>query len=699
MTEKQAEELVRKNLEDYLHRMGHFPDNAGRYHCIAPDHKDGNPSMTIEKSGKYAKCWSHPQPRDTFNIFDAINMLEGIRSLHAQKKHAFAIYQIVIDEVATDKAAPDKSAPSKTDKQPKNGASQGDHAHQDHATSRAATPAKNHHARADVFRPSAEETTVPIGPVAAAAVPDPEIAAPIDTPILEAVPENVEISSSDDFVEIIEFGAVSQPEPTTEFQPSLTDEVKSVDLDLSVEVLLDSEPVHVEIVEPVPAEDTESLVELVAEAGIWEAAPEAEDVEPEPTLDEAIEPSFVAATKSPVEVTESTLVKVNECPVEVVAEVEAKNTATEPVFEAVAAAVEHEAAPEPVPEPVVVTAAVEPEPVPVVAPIYVPGAVTKSADPEPEPAVTKSAEPEPEPEAPGVEEPENIATMPSLVDRIEATCMADFLDEALAADPANTIGLSLPPAIPSGFTALDKHLDGGFFPGLYLFCSRPGEGKTTFALQIADAIVAQGLDVLLISMDLTRVELAAKSISRLSLLMDHTIARSQAKTLRQVLDVSNRKTNAEFAQSFLSQAMQAYRQTANHLHVLDRQERLSPNDVHKMIDRHIARTTHRPVVILDSLQHLQPMESGQTEILQADSAVRALMQISRSAGTPILALSSVIRDNYGSDVVLSLQLEPAAGTLAAPHHLDVKLLKNRHGAIDGKVGYNYYAAYNYFEEM
>lgn len=632
MTEKQAEELVRKNLEDYLHRMGHFPDNAGRYHCIAPDHKDGNPSMTLEKNGKYAKCWSHPQPRDTFNIFDAINMLEGIRSLHAQKKHAFAIYQIVIDEVAPDKAVSDK-----------------------------ATPAKNHHARTDASHPVAEETTETIGPVTVAAVSGPEIANPIDTQILEAVPENVEVRSADDFIEIIEFGAVGQIEPTIENPSSLADAAKSPDPGASVEVIPEAEPVPVEVNEPVPvemsrpgqavdielvqADAADLLVENKTETDFTEAVFESENVQIVHPFVEVIEPSFVEMIESPVEVTAE--VEIKDEFVELAREVEV----TEP-------------------EPVAAEAASEPE--------------------------TNEAEPEPVPE---VAEPEMMAAIPTLVDRIEATCMADFLDEVLAADQANTSGLSLPPAIPSGFTALDKYLDGGFYPGLYLFCSRPGEGKTTFSLQIADAIAAQGMDVLLISMDLSRVELAAKSISRLTLLMDHTIARNQAKTLRQVLDVSDRKTGAEFGQSYLSQVMHTYRQTAGHLHVLEMQARLSPNDVHKLIDRHIARTTTRPVVILDSLQHLQPMESGQTETVQADSAVRALMQISRSAGTPIIALSSVIRDNYGSDVVLSLQLEPAAGTLAAPHHLDVKLLKNRHGAIDGKVRYNYYAAYNYFEEM
>ncbi len=100
MTEKQAEEWVRGKLEDYLKKMGQKPDQAGRYHCIAKDHTDGNPSMTIHKSGTYAMCWSHPSPKDTFNIFDAIGIFEGIHTLRAQKQRAYAIYGLTIDETS-----------------------------------------------------------------------------------------------------------------------------------------------------------------------------------------------------------------------------------------------------------------------------------------------------------------------------------------------------------------------------------------------------------------------------------------------------------------------------------------------------------------------------------------------------------------------------------------------------------------------
>ncbi|NLO37257.1 MAG: hypothetical protein GX112_13030, partial [Clostridiaceae bacterium] len=128
MTEKQADEFVRSKLEDYLKKMGQKPDQAGRYHCIAKDHTDGNPSMTIHKSGTYAMCWSHPSPKDTFNIYDAIGIFEGLHSLRAQKQRAYAIYGLTIDETSATQpekkgndvksVAPETPAPGKH-KQPK----------------------------------------------------------------------------------------------------------------------------------------------------------------------------------------------------------------------------------------------------------------------------------------------------------------------------------------------------------------------------------------------------------------------------------------------------------------------------------------------------------------------------------------------------------------------------------------------------
>ena len=68
--------------------------------------------------------------------------------------------------------------------------------------------------------------------------------------------------------------------------------------------------------------------------------------------------------------------------------------------------------------------------------------------------------------------------------------------------------------IPTGFEALDGMLDGGLYEGLYGIGAISSLGKTTFALQMADQIAARGHEVLIFSLEMSKNELIAKSISR-----------------------------------------------------------------------------------------------------------------------------------------------------------------------------------------
>ena len=74
----------------------------------------------------------------------------------------------------------------------------------------------------------------------------------------------------------------------------------------------------------------------------------------------------------------------------------------------------------------------------------------------------------------------------------------------------------------TGFTELDRKLDGGFLGGnLIVLGAISSLGKTTFALQIADQIAAQKKDVLIFSLEMSKNELNAKSISRNGFKLTH----------------------------------------------------------------------------------------------------------------------------------------------------------------------------------
>lgn len=83
-----------------------------------------------------------------------------------------------------------------------------------------------------------------------------------------------------------------------------------------------------------------------------------------------------------------------------------------------------------------------------------------------------------------------------------------FLDE-LASQRA--------PAIPTGLPSLSNVLGGGLIRGgLIVVAARPGMGKTTLALNLAEAIGAEGAGVLFVSLEMSPSQLMAKRFARLT---------------------------------------------------------------------------------------------------------------------------------------------------------------------------------------
>lgn len=93
---------------------------------------------------------------------------------------------------------------------------------------------------------------------------------------------------------------------------------------------------------------------------------------------------------------------------------------------------------------------------------------------------------------------------------LSSEAMVDILGkhyEAVKADPAATF-------CPTGYRDLDKVLGGGFQKsGLYIVGARPGMGKTTLALNIADRVTEKNNAVLFISLEMSRVQIMAKRVA------------------------------------------------------------------------------------------------------------------------------------------------------------------------------------------
>lgn len=86
-------------------------------------------------------------------------------------------------------------------------------------------------------------------------------------------------------------------------------------------------------------------------------------------------------------------------------------------------------------------------------------------------------------------------------------------------------------AIATGFGPLDNILGGGMLrSGLYVLAARPGMGKTTFALQIADSIATRGT-VLFVSLEMSVEQIEGKRLARLSGIPSNEVLLSDGKKL------------------------------------------------------------------------------------------------------------------------------------------------------------------------
>ena len=279
------------------------------------------------------------------------------------------------------------------------------------------------------------------------------------------------------------------------------------------------------------------------------------------------------------------------------------------------------------------------------------------------------------------------------------------------------------PYTPTGFYELDSNLDGGLYEGLYIIGAISSLGKTTLALQIADQVAKRGRDVLIFSLEMARNELIAKSISRLTaeLAIEDNKPITQAKTTRGITVYNFYKSYSQEERELIDNAINAYGDYADHIYISEGIGNIGVEEIRETIKKHIAITGNTPVVVIDYLQIVAPYNDRATDKQNTDKAVLELKRMSRDFKLPVIGISSFNRDNYnagvsmqafkesgaieyGSDVLIGLQLEGAGGSgfdvdkakSENPRKIEAKILKNRNGKTGATVNLEYYPQYNYF---
>lgn len=240
----------------------------------------------------------------------------------------------------------------------------------------------------------------------------------------------------------------------------------------------------------------------------------------------------------------------------------------------------------------------------------------------------------------------------------------------------------------TGIKALDDALEGGFYrKNLVILGAISSLGKTTLALQIADNVARGGNGVLIFSLEMSKEELIAKSLSRNTFLKacdKHYTA--LALTTREILTGKGTNdlipNNDKIKDNYL-EAYEDYKNNiASNIYITECNEDLeiNINTINEKIKNHIAITNNKPLVVIDYLQIIQNKEKGLTDKQVIDKIVTNLKRIARDNDITILLISAFNRASYNqesnlssfrdsstieytSDVLISLQHEKLDGVL------------------------------------
>ena len=245
----------------------------------------------------------------------------------------------------------------------------------------------------------------------------------------------------------------------------------------------------------------------------------------------------------------------------------------------------------------------------------------------------------------------------------------------------------------TGIAGLDKALDGGLHAGLTVLGAVSSMGKTSLMLQMADTLAAAGRNVLFITIEMSRMELIAKSAVR--------------GTMERARPLLDGRLPEEKVRGLIS----AYRQkTGGRVELWEPDASLTPAFLDEKVSA-FCEQHESPVLFLDYLQLVAPARAGMNEKQTADAAVSMLKQLARRYDMSVVAASSLNREayrpgsaepglsafkesgsvEYSADLLLVLKYRTDADreNKTAPRHLALTILKNRFGATGESVPLDY----------
>lgn len=248
-------------------------------------------------------------------------------------------------------------------------------------------------------------------------------------------------------------------------------------------------------------------------------------------------------------------------------------------------------------------------------------------------------------------------------------------------------------AVPTGFQPLDAILGNGMLrSGLYVLAARPGMGKTTLALQIADSIAKTAGPVLFVSLEMAVEQIQGKRIARLTGIPSDEILLGDENSLDydRIVSASN-----------LLKALPMY---------ISRR----PSATVAQIRRMAKSIPGVQCVVVDYLGKVTSADKRASRYEAVTDISGALKTLAVELGVPVLALAQLNRENTGrndkrpqlSDLRDSGAIEQDADAVIMLHRedyytmsemstsageaveLEIIVRKNRHGKIGScKAGF------------
>lgn len=285
------------------------------------------------------------------------------------------------------------------------------------------------------------------------------------------------------------------------------------------------------------------------------------------------------------------------------------------------------------------------------------------------------------------------------------------------------------PRLSTGFKKLDEALDGGIAAGLHLVAAMSSLGKTTLVIQMVTNLAKQGQDVLFFSLEMSKLELYAKCVSRYTYELDRANSRILGQSTSQILHGDYINTEKDGIKKHMQAAISEYRKHSGKLTVIESFCEICADQVKDVTESYIRLVGKKPLVVIDYVQLLQPKDPRWTDKQNMDYAIKVLKYLV-ALGIPVIAISSLNRQSYDSpvrlgslketgnleysaEVVMALDFEAMYQAIRSnsPKSFDLEaekekverdvlltILKNRNGQTGQQIRMSFNPRFNYFEE-